>query len=288
MGKLLLANGAPFQQPEWSALALMESPEHVTEAHHQFLDAGADVLITNNYAVAPYHLGEERFDERCDELVDLAGRLARDAADSIGRPVRVAGSLPPMFGSYEPQLFEPERSPALMRRIADALAPHVDLFLAETQSLVAEARVCAEAAAAHDKPVWLSFTLVDRLVDGAPVLRSDESIEEAAALAADVDAEALLFNCSQPEVMGPAIETARRLLADDVAVGVYANAFETDADVEEDEYHANATIFDHRADLEDGGYTRFAEEWIAAGATIVGGCCGIMPRHIALLDALRH
>ena len=120
MGKLLHANGAPFQQPEWSALSLMQSPAHVVEAHQQFIDAGADVLITSNYAVVPYHLGDDVFDARCEELVDLAGRLARDVADGAPRPVQVAGSLPPLFGSYEPENFDPERAPALLDRIVEA------------------------------------------------------------------------------------------------------------------------------------------------------------------------
>ena len=99
MGKELRRIGAPFRQPEWSALALIEAPERVLEAHRNFVEAGAEVLITNNYAVVPYHLGDDAIAERGAELTALAGRLAREAADGADRPVLVAGSLPPLFGS---------------------------------------------------------------------------------------------------------------------------------------------------------------------------------------------
>ena len=61
MGRELKAMGAPFRQPEWSALALIEAPEKVGAAHAAFVLAGADVITTNSYALVPYHIGEERF-----------------------------------------------------------------------------------------------------------------------------------------------------------------------------------------------------------------------------------
>ncbi|MEM1332617.1 MAG: homocysteine S-methyltransferase family protein [Actinomycetota bacterium] len=113
MGKELRRIGAPFRQPEWSALALMESPDRVVEAHRNFIEAGAEVITTNNYAVVPFHLGDDVFRARGAELVDLAGQLARRAAHESGeRPVRVAGSLPPLFGSYEPEHVDPARRPS--------------------------------------------------------------------------------------------------------------------------------------------------------------------------------
>ena len=96
MGKELRRIGAPFRQPEWSSLALMEAPDMVLRAHRNFVDAGAQVLITNNYAVVPYHHSDEFVAERLTELTALAGRLARQAADSVPREIRVAGSLPPL------------------------------------------------------------------------------------------------------------------------------------------------------------------------------------------------
>ena len=67
MGCELHWRGAPFRQPEWSALALMETPEIVRETHLDFLRAGAQVVTTNSYALVPFHIGQERFDAQAAE-----------------------------------------------------------------------------------------------------------------------------------------------------------------------------------------------------------------------------
>lgn len=67
MGRELHRRGAPFRQPEWSALALMETPEIVRETHLDFLRAGAQVVTTNSYALVPFHIGQERFDAQAAE-----------------------------------------------------------------------------------------------------------------------------------------------------------------------------------------------------------------------------
>ena len=82
MGRYLKEIGAPFEQPEWSALALMEEPSAVSQAHNAFIDAGAQIITTNSYAVVPFHIGEERFSQRGAELLALAGKLARDVKES--------------------------------------------------------------------------------------------------------------------------------------------------------------------------------------------------------------
>jgi S-methylmethionine-dependent homocysteine/selenocysteine methylase len=80
MGRELLRIGAPFRQPEWSALALFDGPDWVVQAHTNFIEAGAEVITTNSYAVVPFHIGDERFAARGRELAELSGQLARRAA----------------------------------------------------------------------------------------------------------------------------------------------------------------------------------------------------------------
>ena len=124
MGRELLRLGAPFRQPEWSALALMEAPEIVRKAHQNFAEAGCDILTTSNYAVVPFHLGEERFIARGPHLTAVAGQIALEVAEKSG--CKVAGSLPPLFGSYRPDLFIVERAPELLSIIVEALSPYID------------------------------------------------------------------------------------------------------------------------------------------------------------------
>ena len=279
MGKELRRIGAPFRQPEWSALALIEAPTRVAEAHRNFVAAGATVITTSNYAVVPYHLGDERFAAHGHELTALAGELARSVADDTG--ALVAGSIPPPFGSYRPDLFEPDRAPAVFDTIVHALAPYVDLWLPETLGSVAEIEAANAALdrVGDDTPRWVSFTLDDRAAH--PALPSGESIARAAAsLNATPHLAAVLINCSLPEHITPALRLLREALGhrNDVAIGAYANAFRPDPPTN---YAANETINEARDDLTPGRYADIVDDWIADGATIVGGCCDITPAHIA-------
>lgn len=282
-GRELARLGAPFRQPEWSALALIEGSQFVTQVHRAYVDAGADVITTNSYALVPFHIGAERFAAEGAVLAARAGQLARDVADASPREIRVAGSLPPVCGSYRPDLVDLDRARPILEVLTGALAPHVDHWLAETLSSLAEARLCATLTAPTGKALWLSFTLEDAAATDEPTLRSGESVAEAARLAQEVGAAALLFNCSQPEVMEAALRVARAQLGEDsmIRIGVYANAFPPmAADAE-----ANSGLSPIRADLTPEGYARFAAAWHAAGASILGGCCGIGPEHIAALGA---
>lgn len=288
MGRELQRSGAPFRQPEWSALALMLSPAHVGKAHSSFADAGADVITTNSYAVVPFHIGADRFASDGPRLVRLAGEIARATADEKG--VKVAGSLPPVLGSYRPDLFNESEAAPILQVLIDGLSPSVDLWLAETLSSTPEARLVRSLLGDDPRPLWLSFTLDDgdaaAVEDGRqpPRLRSGEAIEDAARTAVDCRATVLLFNCSQPEVMEAAVKAGRAALPADIRIGIYANAFATEADDTE----ANADLHDIRADLTPENYRAFARKWVDAGATLIGGCCGIGPEHIrALAQSLK-
>ncbi len=276
-GRELMRIGAPFRQPEWSALALIEAPHFVTRVHQSYVDAGADAISANSYAVVPFHIGEDRFAARGAELAALAGRLARGVADGAAHRVAVGGSLPPVCGSYRPDLVDIARARPILRVLVDALEPWVDHWQAETLSALREAELVAELTGPTGKPLWLSFTLADDDALAPPRLRSGESVADAARLAQRLGATAILFNCSQPEVMAAAVSAARA--ASDLAVGVYANAFPPQAA----DAAANDQLCDIRADLDPAGYLRFARAWYDAGATLLGGCCGIGPDHIAAL-----
>lgn len=292
MGRELARIGAPFRQPEWSALALMEGPDWIVEAHLNFVRAGAQVITTNSYACVPFHIGDEGFALRGRELATLSGELARKAAtiaqETLQRGIGVAGSIPPVFGSYKPELFDKDAASSIASVLIESLVPNIDHWLVETISSIVEAETMLSAIGEFGDPVavrprWVSFTLADSLTDGAARIRSGESITGAVeAIGGQV--EAMLFNCSQPEVMTSAITEAVGALAGSlVRVGVYANAF---IEVQSAPGQAaNETLSVLREDLTAERYALFAEEWIAAGASIVGGCCGITPKHIHALPS---
>ncbi|MGC4108417.1 MAG: homocysteine S-methyltransferase family protein [Thermomicrobiales bacterium] len=295
MSRELVRIGAPFRQPEWSAYALIEAPEMVKQVHAEFAAAGADVITTNTYAVVPFHIGHERFWTQGRDLANMAGQMAREAVAEVsgetGRTIRVAGSIPPIFGSYRPDLFREADAPELLAILIEGLSPHVDVWLAETQSSLAEIRAIRTALADDPRPFWISFTLNDDDEHTANVLagieeprpRSGESLEAIARYAQEAGVAALLFNCSEAEIMEAAVRRVKAL-APELEVGVYANAFVP----ETKKMAANTGLCDIRDDLTPETYLAFAHQWADAGATIIGGCCGIGTAHISALAGVRN
>ena len=281
LGRQLKAMGAPFRQPEWSALALMEGPEFVRAAHDAYIESGVTIITTNSYAVVPFHIGEELFRDRAGALLNLAGKLARDAADAAPHLVQVAASVPPMFGSYQPDKFDANRAAEMIRLFRRKLDPHADFFMAETHSSIAEALCFLSVFSESDKPVWLSLTVEDaNPVAGTPQLRSGEPLTDLLAAIDEAPPSAVLFNCSQPEVMDDAIRTVVSHFAGKAMqplVGVLANAFPL---IDKTYAGANASLHDLRADITPNAYADYAVKWAASGAGIIGGCCGISPDHL--------
>ncbi len=286
MGRELARIGAPFRQPEWSALALYQAPQQIKAVHQSFIAAGAQVITTNSYALVPFHIGAQRFAEDAPGLAQLAGRLARQAADEAVQTVRVAGSLPPALGSYRPDLFDARRAAEIYRVLVAGQADYVDFWLGETISSLAEAVAIAQATAAEQKPLWLSFTLEDKpgSEQHPATLRSGESVTAAVAKSIELGAQNVLFNCSHPEVMTSAVQQAQQLrqqLAAGIGIGVYANAFEPGSN----EGDANDGLSGMRKDTDPQGYLVWARRWVDNGASLIGGCCGIGPKHIQCLAA---
>ena len=270
------------------AYALIEGPDYVRQVHSEFIAAGADVVTTDSYAIVPFHVGEERFRTQGRELAALAGKLARAAADAADRPVHVAGSIPPVFGSYRPELFDAELAPSILKTLIDGLSPYVDIWLAETQSSMAEILAIRAALGDDTRPLWISFTLND----------DDDLTEEVVAGHAEPTyapakpsrrlcrrlVNSTPLPCSSIAVRPRSWKPPSRaavVLDPNLPIGVYANAFVP----ETKKLAANTGLCDIRDDLTPDTYLTFAQRWVDAGATIIGGCCGIGTSHIAELAA---
>ena len=306
MGHQLRSMGVPIQGEVGSlkrflgvAVANVEQPELVVSAHAAFLDAGADIITTNSYAVIPRvydELGrkdeddDDEDDHRRDNIMSFENMLvaackaacdARKIQTNTKRNILVAGSLPPLSESYRPDKVDTfENNVRDYRHICQIIAPYCDVILCETMSTADEAKAAATAAAETGKPVWVSWTL-DENQPG--ILRSGETLEDAvAALALVKDAvAAYLVNCTSPKSVSAAIPILTSLASmgaarwgKKVRVGGYANGFVT----------AASGQGEYRQDLsETEYYDKYVLQWIQSGATIVGGCCGIFPHHIAYI-----
>ncbi len=286
MGRELARRSAPFRQPEWSALALMEAPEIVKQVHQDFIENGAQVITTNSYSLVPFHIGEQTFAERGLELTQLAATVAKQARKSVGNQnVQIAGSIPPLFGSYRADLYQANRVTEIITPLIAGLDDSCDFWLLETQSLIAEATAVIgqiRQLSEHNKPIWVSFTLEDAEPTDQPLLRSGEPVSDAVNAMSQLGVSAILFNCCQPEIIEQALIAARQLLSaaeDSIQLGAYANAFPP----QPKDATANDGLDELRDDLSPDAYLLWAQKWREQGATLIGGCCGIGPEHIGKL-----
>ena len=266
----------------WSAQAMVENPALVQQVHEDYIRAGADVITTNTYATVEWRLEDAAgLGHKFAELINLGGQLANQARDATAAEVLIAGSLPPLYGSYRPDLVRDfvEIEP-IYRQHVDMLAPYVDLFICETMASAQEAYAAAHAAVTANKPVWVAWTLQD---NAEKRLRSGETLMQAWDAIKEFPLQAVLLNCSSPESITAA-------MPDLIALGVpiaggYANGFAAIPEqwtVKEQGIHA----LGERHDLDPAAYAAYVQDWITAGAGIVGGCCQIGPEHIQYLSKM--
>lgn len=242
IGTELERQGFDTAGPGWSARAIHEAPERVAALHAAYARAGAQVHTANTFRATPRGIGSG-----WREAARRAVALARGAGG------RVAGSMAPLEDCWHP-----ERSPAdpgpEHREIAEHLAAcGVDLLLCETFAHPGEALAAVDAAVGTGLEVWLSLTAGP---DGT--LMEPATLADTARRAAERGAARVLVNCVHADRIGPFVEALAG-----TRFGVYANAgLGPDA-------------------LDPEAYAERAQEWVAAGADVVGGCCGTGPAHVA-------
>jgi len=145
-----------------------------------------------------------------------------------------------------------------------------------------EGRAAAVAATRTGKPVWVCWTLHE---DRSGRLRSGEDIDEVAKTLADLPVSGVLANCCAPESITRAMpqlaQTGMKY------VGGYANTFQPIPENWDLKGGKNTDgSLGLRTDLDPESYAAHASDWLKAGATVVGGCCGTRPAHIAKIKEL--
>lgn len=278
MGQELLRRSGATPTPLWSARVLIDEPELVRDLHADFIVAGARVITINTYAATPERLERDGAPGLFKTLQRRGIDLAKQARDSVGADVRIAGCLPPLFGSYAPKLRSSyEETLATYRAIVAEQKDHVDLILCETMASAEEGLAAATAASEAGLPIWISWTLQDSM-DG-PRLRSGETIADAVKAVAHIETEARLINCSKPEIISLGLGD---LIAEGGFIGAYANGFTSVGALK---HGGTVDVLEARRDLGPDSYAEFATDWVKRGASIVGGCCEVGPEHIAVLHA---
>lgn len=256
----------------WSASGLIYDPQLVCDIHREFIEAGAQIIKTNNYTVVPYALRPAKRIHEFESLTVLSGKIAQEAKKKASvNAVKVAGSLPPLSPTYRPDLVEHDdkQSVDMYKKIIQWLDPYVDLFIVESLSSITEFYQVSMACAITNKPVYVSFLLDEetpgQLLDGT-------TIHDLVPIVEAHTVEALLFNCSHPETISKTVQCIQN---DRIQLGAYANAF---FPIVETFNHGDLRTSDES--VTPTVYLDHVQQWLDHGVTLVGGCCGIGPDHI--------
>ena len=278
LGQEIYRRSGSAADPLWSVKVMQEQPELVEAVHRDFIAAGAEVLTLNTYAATPERLIRDGELSRLEPLHAQALALADSARKASGcpwGPVRLAGCLPPLIGSYSPEATPDDDScKKHFRRMVRAQSG-VDLFICETMPSIREGMLAAEAGLESGRPVLLSFTVSDQ--SASAVLRSGESVERMVESVRHLPLSGLLLNCSTPESISRALPP---LKASNLPFGAYANGFTSVAPLKPGGTVGALTM---RRDLGPQAYADLAMRWVEAGADFIGGCCEVGPAHIRVL-----
>ena len=256
LGTELVRRGIALPSPAWSAQALETAADTIGLIHRDYVAAGATVHTANTFRTKRRAVG--------DRWEELARRAVRIARASVRPEQRVAGSLAPLEDCYRPDRSPGASSRPEHRELARVLADEgVDVLLCETFAAADEALVAVDEAARTGVETWIALTAGP---DGS--LMSPEAMASLSRSCCRAGARAVLVNCT------PASKTLRYLDAIagcGEAFGAYANA----GDAQE------GLGWDAEPRPAAAAYARIARTWVDAGATLVGGCCGTRPEHIA-------
>jgi homocysteine S-methyltransferase len=257
----------------------LTDPALILSIHEEYLQAGAEILETNTFGANRFRLARHGLGGKVAEINAAGVRRARQAVEHLkdkqASEAWVAGSVGPLGVRLEPlgKTGLDEARAAFAEQMRALTAAGVDLLIIETMPALNEAHEALEAAreTAPDLPVLVMVTVDDEgnCLDGA-------SPAQAAALLTEWGAGAIGVNCSTgPATVLTAIEAMRS--ATTLPLAAMPNAGMPRAVEGRNIYLCSPEYM-----------ASFARKAIAAGAQIVGGCCGTTPNHIrAMRSAIR-
>jgi len=259
----------------WTGELLMRDPDAVVQAHRDFVEAGADVLITGSYQLSFDGCRSAGWDDadtiRALHNSTTAARMAADEGTLVAASIGPYGALL-SDGSEFRGAYGVSRSTLLdfhARRLDVLLETEPDLLAIETQPDLDEIDVVLMLVSerAPDMPLWVSCTITEpgRIAGGAPwgeVVARVAEIESALAVG---------INCSAVDVISPTLQS----IDSRVPYVVYPNHGKQ-WDAATNSWHGS-------------GYALTEEHisgWISAGAALLGGCCGFGASDISKLRKL--
>ncbi len=273
-GTNLFAMGlGPGDAPElWN----VDHPDRIAELHQAFVDAGADLILTNSFGGNRHRLKLHKAEHRVRELNEAAARITRGIADQAGRDILVAGSIGPTGELFEPlgPLTASDGRDAFAEQAQALAAGGVDLLWIETMSSEDEVRAAVSGAATTGLPIICNVSFD---TNGCTMMGITPA--EHAKICGGIQPRLDGFgtNCG----VGPAEAVACVLTMGEAATA--GSVLVAKANCGIPEFVDGAIRYNGTPELM-AEYARLARD---AGARIIGGCCGTTAAHLqAMRQAL--
>ena len=264
-------NGNKLTTSLWTGELIRTSPEEITKAHLDFINAGAEIIITSAYQLSYLGCGNRGWtDLQTDEALYKSTQLAKDAVAQSGKTVKVAASVGPYgaaladgseyrgnYGVGKSALKEFHA-----KRLEVLIASNPDVLALETMPDTQEVEVLLDLLSDCPIPYWVSYSCKEGNQTNA-----GQTFASAVDLAQS--AMAVGINCTAPELISGLLSSA----SSSIPYVVYPNSGRK----------WDAVAKEWIGTTEVGFADSLVKEWIDLGAEIIGGCCGIGPKEIASL-----
>jgi len=287
VGQELLLRGMVPNGSLWSANALVQKKYHslLLDIHLDFINAGAEVIVTNTFTLRRKRLKDNNIEDKFEYLNTKAGEIA-NKAKKLSTNTLVAGGLPPQDNTYSVD----SRDDKIIRKgfydQAKFLNPFIDFFYFDVLCSFKEVKLAIEAIKSFNKPYLIGAHISEgtKLPSGENISKLIDKIEHKSLLG-------LVLSCVSPENYENNLDEIKSL---GIPFGFKLNAFITTSNKNGDYMAAykkskgNPNEFlGQRKDLTPVKMFEFAKKFKDNGATILGGCCETRPAHIKAFAKLK-
>ncbi len=258
----------PGDPPElWN----VEHPERVTSLFQRFVDAGADIILTNTFGGNASRLELHKSDHRVHELNQASAKLARAVADAADRPVVVAGSVGPTGALFEPLgPMTPAEATAMFRDQMEGLRDGgADVMWIETMSAQEEMLAAAQAAVDLGLPYTVtgSFDTAGRTMMGIHPTQLAGIFQ---AMAEPPLATGANCGVGASDILVTVLN---------MAASEHAHTVISKGNCGIPQVKGAEVVYTGTPELME----RYGRLAVHAGARIIGGCCGTSPEHLAAI-----
>ena len=278
-GTELQRRGARMDPTAWSAPVVLQDPKLLTEVHADYIRAGADIVTANTFSASRMLLAPAGYGDKVQEIIRRSVDAAQQAQSlaAAGRPVAVAGSISHMVPVTKgANRTDPDRLPSdteigdSLEELAQTLLKSgVDLIILEMMNRPNRIKLALKAALATGLPVW--FGMSARKGKDGRVVSFDSTVD------APLESIFGLIPASGIDVAG-CMHTGAEIILE--VLKQLRTTFKGPLMAYPDSGYFEMPEWRFVDVIAPDRLEAFYLSWLAAGAQVIGGCCGLTVEHI--------